>query len=67
MCAFSDAEGDLYTDSKGGRKMKNGGHFQSETEEEDVPEPLAALNEFTSQAQNLRKWVNAVVELVIFE
>lgn len=41
--------------------------FKPKIGEEFVPEPLAALNEFTSQVQVLRKFVNVTDELVIFE
>lgn len=52
---------------KDGSKNKNSRKVKSKIGEEIVPEPLAALNESTSRVQILRKFVNAVAKLVIFE
>lgn len=46
---------------------KNNRKFKPTIREEIVPEPLVALNGFTSQVQILRKCVNVIDEQVIFE
>lgn len=52
---------------KDGSKNDNSRKVKSKIGEKIVPEPLAALNESTSRVQILRKFVNAIAKLVIFE
>lgn len=58
----------IYTQINKGRSKKNNRRkCKPKIEEEIVPEPLVALNEFTPQVQILRKFFNVIAQLVIFE
>lgn len=58
----------IYTQINKGRSKKNNRRkSKPKIEKEIVPEPLVVLNEFTPQVQILRKFVNVIAQLVIFE